>query len=285
MVPLPLTLPVYVELAHIRVWWCRFLLLSTISFSHLPLRSSSFKLLSPVTCYHPLSSMPPTPRSARSCTDIVSSGIAETFCVIISSSALGRWVDGAPTRLRPLLLTIFANRITLVACCVLWIILFFSTDDNLKKVMFAAILALGMVEKSSRMANVLCMERDWVPTLANANDEGYSLTHMNTTMRRIDIACKILAPLAISEVVVLVSTVPAALAIASVSSVTLVLETWSALRVWRTNSRLRAGKGETQSTSADTARQPESPTTPNDIQLLPQPLDKTEDALARPHAV
>ena len=219
----------------------------------------------------------------RHCADAVLSGIAETVCVMISSSALGRWVDGAPTRLRPLLLTIFSNRITLVVCCVLWIILFFSTDETLKKVMFAAILALGMVEKSSRMANVLCMERDWVPTLANANDEGYSLTHMNTAMRRIDIACKILAPLAISEVVVLLSTMPAALAIAIVSSVTLVLETWSAMRVWKTNSRLRAPKGH----PADTpAHQPESPTTrPDHIQLLSQLPTKNEPALAPAHAI
>ena len=144
--------------------------------------------------------------------------------------------------------------------------------------MFAAILALGMVEKSSRMANVLCMERDWVPTVANANDEGYSLTHMNTTMRRIDIACKILAPLAISYVVVLVRTVPAALAIAVVTSVTLVLETWSAMRVWNTNSRLRAPRGETKSTSASTVRQPESPTVPDDVQRSAKHEDATPPA-------
>ncbi|MCJ1270058.1 hypothetical protein MMC22_009952 [Lobaria immixta] len=87
-------------------------------------------------------------------------GITETVCVLISSSALGRWVDAAPTRLRPLLLTIFANRITLVACCILWLFLLYTPRDALKKVMFVIILLLGMVEKASRMTNILSMERD-----------------------------------------------------------------------------------------------------------------------------
>ncbi|KAJ9602313.1 hypothetical protein H2200_013168 [Cladophialophora chaetospira] len=176
-------------------------------------------------------------------------GIAETVCVIVSSSALGRWVDASPTRLRPLLLTILANRTTLVACCILWLLLFWTANESLRKVMFAGILVLGMVEKASRMANILSMERDWVPTLANVDDEDYSLTHMNTVMRRIDIGCKFLAPLAISGVVALINPAPAAMAIAIVSSTTLAVEVWTAMRVWKNNDRLRAAKGEEKSTS------------------------------------
>ena len=209
------------------------------------------------------------------------SGIAETVCVIVSSSAVGRWVDSAPTRLRPLLVTIFTNRTTLVACCILWILLFSTTDESAKRVMFAVILALGMVEKSSRMANILSMERDWVPTIASTDGDGYTLTHMNTVMRRIDIACKFLAPLAISGTVMLLDPVPAAAAMASVSSMSLVLEAWSAMKVWKTNSRLRTTRREKQQiTSADPARKPKLPTSSPHVGILRRLCAKSKAALS-----
>ena len=223
-------------------------------------------------------------RSARCFTDAVLSGIVETVCVIVSSSALGRWIDGAPTRLRPLLFTILANRTTLVASCILWLALFSTSYESLRKALFAAILVLGMVEKASRMANILSMERDWVPTIANADGEGSSLTHLNTVMRRIDIVCKFLAPLAISGVVALLKSAPAAITIAIMSSASLVLEVWAVLRVWKTNSRLRASKGEAHHFSGDVeleARyQLHSEILKHDVHFLRRLLARSPEAVA-----
>lgn len=161
----------------------------------------------------------------------------------MSSSYLGRWVDRASTRLRPLLLTIFANRISLVVCCVLWLLLFSASQGAVRKALFAIILLLGMIEKASRMTNILSMERDWVPVLANEDETGYGLTHMNTAMRRIDIACKFVAPLAISSIVAVFEPMWSAVVIALVSSISVVVESWIVLKVWKHNSRLRTGKG------------------------------------------
>lgn len=99
-----------------------------------------------------------------------------------------------------------------------------------------------MVEKASRMTNILSMERDWVPILANTEDKGYGLTHMNTVMRRIDIACKFTAPLAISSVVAVMKPSWSAVVIAVTSAISVVVESWMVLRVWRCNNRLRTGK-------------------------------------------
>ena len=93
------------------------------------------------------------------------------------------------------------------------------------------------------------MERDWVPTLANTsvdakNPVPYDLTHLNTTMKRIDMLCKLIAPLAVST---FVSTIKseriAAVVLATISSLSIGPECWSALQVWDQNSRLRAQKG------------------------------------------
>ena len=49
-----------------------------------------------------------------------------------------------------------------------------------------------MVEKSLWSANVLFMERDWMPTITSSRaDAVYALTGLNTTIRRIDMLCKL----------------------------------------------------------------------------------------------
>lgn len=101
-------------------------------------------------------------------------------------------------------MTIVINRISvLVSCIGSFVILFFSYPTT-KKVFFA--LAL---KKLSRGTNILSMERDWVPTLANTSVDAnhpapYDLTHLNMTMRRMDMLCKLIAPLAVSTFVSIV---------------------------------------------------------------------------------
>lgn len=101
-----------------------------------------------------------------------------------------------------------------------------------------------MVEKASRMTNILSMERDWIPILSNIEGTSYDLTHMNTAMRRVDITCKFLAPLVISSVVASVGPTRAVVAIALMSSVSLLVECWIVMMVWRHNGRLQSGKSQ-----------------------------------------
>ncbi|MCJ1354667.1 MAG: hypothetical protein MMC33_004656 [Icmadophila ericetorum] len=170
-------------------------------------------------------------------------GIAETICVLFFSFALGRWVDRAPSRLHTLLITIITNRVTVTVLCLIWVLILSSTNPTLKKVLFALVLILGMVEKDSRMANILSMERDWIPTLASSVTEAaYDLTYLNTVMRRIDTICKFLAPLAISACITLVTPKPAALGVASLSLMSFGPECWCVQKVWKQSDKLRTRK-------------------------------------------
>lgn len=179
----------------------------------------------------------------------VYSGIAETVCVLFFSSALGRWVDGAPSRLRTLILTIVTNRIAVLVSCIIWLLILSLSGPTSKHVFFAIALVLGMVEKLSRGTNILSMERDWVPTLANpvcnnATRTRYDLTHLNTVMRRIDLLCKLVAPLAVSTFISAVGSERIAVAVvASISTSSLGFECWCVQQVWNQNGRLRAPKG------------------------------------------
>jgi solute carrier family 40 (iron-regulated transporter), member 1 len=208
-------------------------------FHSLTHRSFSFKLHSLAISFRPLSSTT-LGHSIYPAND--DSGIAETVCVLISASALGRWVDNAHAPVRPLIVTIVANRISLVLCCCLWLVLFSSSVDALKKVIFAMILLLGMVEKASRMSNILAMERTWIPILANPEDEQYSLTHLNISMRRIDITCKFMAPLVIAGVLTVTDPSVAALCIGFAGTISFGVELLAVLRVEGQNNKLRTSR-------------------------------------------
>ena len=105
-----------------------------------------------------------------------------------------------------------------------------------------------MAEKLSRGANILSIERDWVPTLANPSPDAktpapYDLTSLNTTMKRIDMLCKLIAPLAVSTFVSRIQSERiAVIAIAVISTLSFGPECWGVQQVWVQNSRLRAWK-------------------------------------------
>ena len=166
--------------------------------------------------------------------------------MLLFGSALGRWVDCTPSRLRVLLVTIVVNRISVLTSCITWFVILSSTYPAPKQGFFALALVLGMAEKLSRGANILSIERDWVPTLANTSPDAknpapYDLTSLNTTMKRIDMLCKLIAPLAVSTFVSRIKSERiAVIAIAGISILSFGPECWGVRQVWVQNSRLRA---------------------------------------------
>ena len=164
-------------------------------------------------------------------------------------------------------------------CSVLWFLILSSESLSYKRTLFAIALVLGMVEKLSRMTNTLSMERDWIPTLANPSVEGkrwqpYGLTQLNTTIRRIDMICKIGSPLVILEFLSYVGTHKAAVvAVAVISTVSWAVECWAATKIWRGNHRLQAPKRkesddlemEELDTEAESRKHPEKPLIPQSM--------------------
>lgn len=168
--------------------------------------------------------------------------------MLLFASALGRWVDCNPSRLRVLLVTIVINRISVLVSCITWLVILSSSYPAPRQVFFVVALILGRAERLSRGTNILSIERGWVPTLANTTINArhpapYDLTHLNTTMRRIDMLCKLIAPLAVSTFVSRVKSERiAVVVIATISTLSLGPECWGVQQVWNQNSRLRARK-------------------------------------------
>jgi len=171
-------------------------------------------------------------------------GISTSLATILFASSIGRWIDYGSSRLKTLLATISINRLSAVSACVLW---FFIVDDHgqnteegagpwwdtVKTTFFSTLLVLGMVESLSRKANVISIERDWVPVLTRATSTtGYSLTHVNAMMSRIDIMCKLLVPIAMSGLLSLVSIRVGVLAVLVTNGLSFIVEVWSARLLW-----------------------------------------------------
>lgn len=189
---------------------------------------------------------------------ICNSGIIKTIASICLSSSVGRWVDQSPHRLKTLLSTISQNRFAVISASTFWALLFkydrifsgilqgeifgLTTASIGKALLFGIILMLGILENLSASGNMLSMERDWVVAAAAPAGERYDLTQMNASMRRIDLVCKLIAPILISVVVSMTNAFTGVLVVASMSLLSWPVELWCAKRVWSLNHRLREPK-------------------------------------------
>jgi len=115
-----------------------------------------------------------------------------------------------------------------------------------KTLALSLLSTLACMEKLSAVLNTISVERDWVVVVAGADET--RLATMNAQMRRIDLFCKLVAPLAISLVdsysTKVAAIVTAALSIASVS-----IEYFAIARVYQTVPALRDPKSSDEDAS------------------------------------
>ena len=90
---------------------------------------------------------------------------------------------------------------------------------------------------------MMSMERDWVVAAASPGGQPYDLTHLNSAMRRIDLICKLIAPILISVIISATNVKIGVLVVGSMSAASWAVELWCAKRVWDLNPRLQAPKG------------------------------------------
>ena len=196
-------------------------------------------------------------------------GVCSSVTTILFGSAIGQWIDQGTSRLRTLLTTILLNRFTIVTACIFWALIVSDSvngpskstsqrDGNApdepdsvvhgaaKTAVFCILLSLGIVESLARKANVVAMERDWIPVLAPPSlTEGYTLVHVNAIMARIDMVCKLIAPIAVSQFLSVVSMRWGVLTIAISNSISWFVEYYTAKKVAESCPTLSAPKSVT----------------------------------------
>ena len=119
-------------------------------------------------------------------------------CTLCMSSA-GRWVDRAP-RMSVVSSAIFVDNVCIllstVLLCAMLVIAHNSGGwlwDARNTTIFIAINALGTIAEVMNQVQTLALERDWVVVIAGGSSS--TLAEMNRIMRRVDLLCKILAPI------------------------------------------------------------------------------------------
>jgi iron-regulated transporter 1 len=209
------------------------------------------------------------------------SGILLTLCVLLSASLLGAWVDRAPSRLSTLVATISVNRASVIAACIVWLLILTlparvsrhlappeptayhwqTVTWDPRTALFVVVLLLSISERLSRIANLLSIERDWVPAMSvpvAALKEGapppkHGLTDMNAVMSRIDLVCKLLGPIALSAFTSAVGDLRlVVVTVLFLNAAFWPVEICSARRVYRLNAGLKEPK--TRVTDESTSR-------------------------------
>lgn len=202
-------------------------------------------------------------------------GIVRTLASICFTSIVGRWVDQNSDRLKILVSTITVNRVAVISASVLWFfIVAAATPDAvnssygsdiaglpfpelLKAGIFTLILMLGILEILSGQGNMLSMERDWVVTVAAPAGRPYDLTHLNAVTKRIDLICKLIAPILISIIISSTNNKIGVLVVGGMSLCSWFLEVFCARIVWNKNPKLQAAKPSNRQARQDLEERPD----------------------------
>lgn len=117
-----------------------------------------------------------------------------------AAAALGSWIGSlvdSKNRLYVVRQSIVWQRISVALSCLILAMLLAGNPQNGLIVygLFATIVALAGIEKLAFVANTVAVERDWIIVVSDSL--GVERQELNSAMRRIDLICKLIAPLGI----------------------------------------------------------------------------------------
>ncbi|XP_012089746.1 solute carrier family 40 member 2 isoform X2 [Jatropha curcas] len=117
----------------------------------------------------------------------------------------------------------------IVAGCTIITLIIFSTLRSTNFTVFISLVALtnisGAVGVLSTLAGTILIEREWVVVISEGYPVGV-LTKMNAIMRRIDLTCKLFAPVVSGFIISFVSVKASAISLAIWNSIAVWIEYW-----------------------------------------------------------
>lgn len=170
---------------------------------------------------------------------------------------VGRYVDQGD-RLKVVRLSIVGQRMAVILSCLgFWALSTgFPGFPSLRPLLIASLAVLTCVEKLCSIMNLIAIERDWVVIIAE--NSHYELEVLNSQMRRIDLICKLVGPLAIALVDVY-STITAIIAVLGMNAFSVPIEYFAIATVYRKISALQARPGVSNNIDVSSSAMPEVP--------------------------
>ena len=157
---------------------------------------------------------------------------------ICCAPLVGRYVDQG-NRLSVVRLSIVGQRGAVIVSCLGFLALSTAVLDvpGLRLLLIIMLVLLACVEKICSIMNIIAIERDWVVVVAGNSQFGLEV--LNSQMRRIDLMCKLVGPLAIA-LVDGYSTTIAIVAVLGTNASSALIEYFAIARVYHMVPALRA---------------------------------------------
>ncbi|OIS98127.1 PREDICTED: solute carrier family 40 member 2-like [Nicotiana attenuata] len=156
-------------------------------------------------------------------------GVVESGSTALFGPLIGQWVDRL-TYVKVLQLWLFSQNLSFIVAGGAVIALLIRAD--LISANFMAFISLvslinisGAVAVLSTLAGTILIEREWVVVISEGHPPG-ELTKMNSVIRRIDLICKLFAPVISGFIISFVSLTASAMTLALWNVISVCLEYW-----------------------------------------------------------
>ncbi|KAG9454502.1 hypothetical protein H6P81_007406 [Aristolochia fimbriata] len=162
-------------------------------------------------------------------------GVVESASVALFGPFIGRCIDRYSyiQVLRAWLL--MQNLSFVVAGISVFLLLFYQSlkFTNFSAFIFLVILTnlTGAIAVLSSMAGIIMIERDWVVVISSGKSENV-LTEMNSTIRRIDLICKLMAPVFTGFIISFISLKASTITLSLWNALSVSLQYWLLLSVY-----------------------------------------------------
>ncbi|KAF2246749.1 hypothetical protein BU26DRAFT_521181 [Trematosphaeria pertusa] len=172
---------------------------------------------------------------------------ASCYALFRSAAAalLSSWIGGVvdrKERLYVVRMSIVYQRYAVAASCLVLLVLLRGPESVLVTIgWFIICVLLACIEKLAFVGNTVAVERDWVIVVSDSL--GLPREELNSTMRRIDLVCKLVAPLCIS-LVDGYSTRAALWVVFGQNALSVIFEYFAIAQVFTAVPELAQGKGE-----------------------------------------
>lgn len=163
-------------------------------------------------------------------------GVVESASTVIFGPIIGQWVDRL-TYLKVLRIWLVTQNLSfIVAGSSVVALLAMSTLKFTNFTAFVLLIALtnvsGAVGALSALAGTILIEREWVVVISEGSFPEV-LTKMNSVIRRIDLTCKLLAPVVAGFIISFVSLKASAMVLALWTTITVWVEYWLFMSVYK----------------------------------------------------
>ncbi|CBI18088.3 hypothetical protein VitviT2T_011869 [Vitis vinifera] len=162
-------------------------------------------------------------------------GVVESASTAFLGPSIGQWLDRL-TYVKVLQLWLWTQNLSFVVAGAAVVgLLFFSSLKHTNLAAFITIVALtnisGAVGVLSTLAGSILIEREWVVVMSEGHPPDV-LTRMNSVLRRIDLTCKLFAPVVTGFIISFVSLKASAMTLAIWNTVSVWLQYWLLMSVY-----------------------------------------------------